>query len=287
MIIASIDVGIKNLAICIVDVKVDKVIVLFWDIINLFEEKNMVCNQIITVKKEQCQCNNKAKFFKNEINYCKKHAEKSELKIPTSKLIKFKRLKLDELIELVKEYDMNFIGNENKKSLNEHIENFIKDNVLEYINQESASEMSLLEISISIKEKLDFYLKNYLEIIDLILIENQIGPLANKMCSIQGMLTQYFVLKDIKNIYFVSAVNKLKNFLSNKKQKTSYHERKKISIDITKNILDFVDFDKELFLNSKKKDDLADCFLQAIWYIQENNLNNYFFKLKEENLLKI
>ena len=245
----------------------------------------MICNQKNISKKIECNCNNKAKFFKNNENFCKNHANKSNYKIPTSNLLKYKRLKLDELLELVKEYEMDFTGNENKKSLFNHIEKFINESVLEFIYQESASEMSLLEISISIKKNLNLYLKDYLEKIDVILIENQIGPLANKMCSIQGMLTQFFVLNNISNIQFISAVNKLKNFLITK-QKTSYHQRKKISIEITKNLLNNLNIDQNMFCKHSKRDDLADCLLQAIWYIQENKINNLILNINSENLIK-
>ena len=178
---------------------------------------------------------------------------------------------------------MDFIGNENKKSLTNHIEKFIHENVFEYVNQEIASEMSLLEISISIKKNLIFHLNDYLEKIDVIIIENQIGPLANKMCSIQGMLTQFFVLNNISNIQFISATNKLKNFV---KQKTSYHERKKISIEITRNLLNNLNIEQDVFCKHSKKDDLADCLLQAIWYIQENKINNLILNIINENLIK-
>ena len=91
------------------------------------------------------------------------------------------------------------------------------------------------------------------------------------MNAIQGMLTQYFIMKNMENIFFVSAANKLKMFIDNKK--TTYSERKKLSIDITKKLLekmggDNINKDKItlMFNKHKKKDDLADCFLQAIWY---------------------
>jgi hypothetical protein len=106
--------------------------------------------------------------------------------------------------------------------------------------------------------------------IDYILIENQIGPIANRMNSIQGMLTQYFIMKGLYNIKYVSASNKLKNLIE---KNTSYSERKKQSILIAKDILIQKNIDKkyiDFFESHSKKDDLADSLLQALWFIKEN-----------------
>jgi len=98
------------------------------------------------------------------------------------------------------------------------------------------------------------------------MIENQISPIANRMKTIQGMIAQYFIMRneDI-NIDFVSASNKLKKFINNN-EKTTYNERKKLSIVKCLELLqtrtefnEWVDF----FGHHKKKDDLADSFLQG------------------------
>ena len=46
-----------------------------------------------------------------------------------------------------------------------------------------------------------------------VLIENQISPIATRMKTLQGMLTQYYIdhLENV-DITFVSSVNKLKQF---------------------------------------------------------------------------
>ena len=84
-------------------------------------------------------------------------------------------------------------------------------------------------------------------------------------------------MKNMNNILFVSATNKLKEFIDNKK--TIYSERKKIGIEETKKLLlkmdnDNISKDKiiEMFHSHKKKDDLADCFLQAIWYKRKEEM---------------
>jgi hypothetical protein len=103
---------------------------------------------------------------------------------------------------------------------------------------------------------------------DEVIIENQIGPSAIRMKNIQGMITMYFIQKGSEVVYWNSG-NKLR-FM---KMKTTYKERKKLSILITNCII------KEFYpthdiSKHKKKDDLADCFLQIIDYlVKKGELN--------------
>jgi len=136
--------------------------------------------------------------------------------------------------------------------------------------------INLIDIRISIKENLDRLNTFVFSDIDIVLIENQIGPIANRMNCIQGMISQYLIMKDMNNIQFISAANKLKFFIGNKK--TTYCERKRIGVEVTKQLLvrnddNNVNKDKitDLFNKHKKKDDLADCFLQGIWYLLDNS----------------
>jgi hypothetical protein len=48
--------------------------------------------------------------------------------------------------------------------------------------------------------------------IDTVVIENQISPIANRMKTVQGMITQYFLMRgvDKRRIIYFSAVQKLK-----------------------------------------------------------------------------
>ena len=90
------------------------------------------------------------------------------------------------------------------------------------------------------------------------------------MKTIQGMIAQYFIMRnDAISIEFVSASNKLKDH--NAALKTSYGERKKLGIQhcletITNNI-HYTSWET-FFKNHLKKDDLADSFLQGIWFIE-------------------
>ena len=104
------------------------------------------------------------------------------------------------------------------------------------------------------------------EHVDVVLIENQIGPLASKMKAIQGMVLQYWLMRDAK-VECISSCNKLKLFHEGK---TTYAERKKMSIHFTKLLLKLNDLDDSKFMAHKKKDDLADTFLQGVWYFNNN-----------------
>jgi hypothetical protein len=106
-----------------------------------------------------------------------------------------------------------------------------------------------------------------------VIIENQIGPSAIRMKNIQGMITMYFIQKGSEVVYWNSG-NKLR-FM--KKNKSTYKERKKLSILITNCIV------KEFYPNHdiskhKKKDDLADCFLQLLDYlVKKGELNENIY----------
>jgi len=277
--VLSIDVGIKNLAICIInisqieDINKYKFFIEKLEIINLIEENKGICNiEILDKNKKIVCCNKPAKFIKNNCYYCKSHASNNqEFILPTSEFNKIKRLKLDELVKLCQDYDISY-SKKSKVYLLETLDNFIKNKVFENIGQVKCNEVSLIDISKAIRDKLDKFLLN-ISNLDYVLIENQISPIANRMNCIQGMLTQYFINKDIFNIQYISAINKLKEFIGD--DKLNYNERKKKSIVITKDILNQVEMnlpDKEeiikYFLKSKKQDDLADCFLQCLWFIK-------------------
>ena len=120
--------------------------------------------------------------------------------------------------------------------------------------------------------------------IDMMIIENQISTLASRMKTLQGMITQYFIMKHVERIEFISASCKLKLFTDVSLDTTStdetmpcvdastYADRKKSGITVCRSLGEISrkrnsDYAKwmPVFENHKKKDDLADCFLQGLW----------------------
>tara|TARA_Y100000768_G_C23983313_1_gene687182 strand:- start:2097 stop:2882 length:786 start_codon:yes stop_codon:yes gene_type:complete len=255
--IISIDVGIKNLAYCLIEYIKNDYTILNWDVINLCDDPNIKCMQHLKKK----PCCKKATFYKLENYYCNTCAKKYKFFIPVTTYLKTqKKISYKKLQDIVKEANISFM----KDSSKDELLKLISDNCLTPIQNKSANDINLIELGKSIKKNIDLIPELYT--VDKVLIENQVSPIANRMKTLQGMIAQYYIMKNITDIEFISASNKLKSFVSNK---TTYAERKKISVEITKNILKEKDLlDKlEYFNNHKKNDDLADAFLQVLWYI--------------------
>jgi len=275
--ILSFDVGIKNLAYCYLEYKDAKIDIIEWDIINICREKHWVCK---CKKKNKEICNKQAKYFKNDIYYCKIHAKNNKFLIPTeeinkiNKKIKKKKISLKALIEFSHKNELfgtlQLKGIRKKYSKDElisNVENFIDNKYLNYIEKINTNSLNMIDCGKLLKNHLD---KNFgKKEIDKIIIENQIGPLALRMKMLQGMITQHFIEKGYNDIEFINASNKLKEFLN--KKKTTYNERKKLGVEVTRNYInnhELLQKWTDLYNKHSKKDDLADSFLQALWYIK-------------------
>lgn len=117
-----------------------------------------------------------------------------------------------------------------------------------------------------------------------VVIENQLGSNATRMMILQGMITMYFTAHLSKPIIaHVSSSHKLKYAVSilphahqtKEREKTTYKEHKQNAVLYCEQILEmhnqsqtqmFKDLKKNK-ADEKKRDDLADCFLQGLWYL--------------------
>jgi len=264
--ILSFDVGIKNLAYCLLEVNNGILIIHDWKILDLCNENNNFC----------CKCNisdKPAKYFKNNFFYCKYHAKKEQFRVPTDQdnFNIIKKYTLTKLKEKALEYDISH-NQIKKEELLDKIKFYLDLNFFDIKKEEKADDFNTVELGISLKknlDKIDFSLSS----INYILIENQISPIANRMKTIQGMLTQYFIMKNFNHIEFISSQNKLKYFLCEKN--TTYNQRKKLGIETCKNLLIKHNLNNIEFFNKyNKKDDLADSFLQGYYFFIHNKYLN-------------
>ena len=283
--ILSIDVGIKNLAFCLF-VKSENNIhftIKKWDIVNIAEQHTYKC--CFTSKNKIC--NSEAKYKKNNLFFCLKHSKKHEFLIPTNELKPtfLNKQKLQKLHEIANKYNITHDNPIKKVDLLSLINEYIHNTCFEEIKNTNASNVDLINIGINIMHKFND-LFNEEDSIDYVIIENQISPIANRMKTIQGMIVQYFIMSKINvdNIEFISAANKLKDCIP--KEKTNYTERKKLGIAHCLEILQTnIHFNERIdfFNNHKKKDDLADSFLQGMWFIKNKIANNIINENKKQD----
>jgi hypothetical protein len=272
----SIDVGIKNLSFCLFDIhspdqKSNHLKVITWDNIDLSEKTESKCIEI----DKNGLCDKPAKFTKDGKCFCLKHSKKQEFLQPTTDLKPsyINKQKIQNLIDIADKYKIKYENPPKKHNLVALINDFITNNCFTAIAKTNACKVDLVTIGRNIQTKFDEILCDHLSSIETIIIENQIGPIANKMKTIQGMISQYFIMKNNNiQIEFISASNKLKDYLpKEKEEKLDYKQRKKLGIQTCLEIIttDFRFKDWETFFNKhQKKDDLSDCFLQGMWFIK-------------------
>ena len=114
---------------------------------------------------------------------------------------------------------------------------------------------------------------------EVICIENQPALKNPVMKTVQMILYSYFMIegatKDtpVSEVHMINARNKLKVYKGPEvecKFTDKYKKNKYLSVEYTKNmILEEDNKFIELFTESKKKDDLADAYLQGIYFIEK------------------
>lgn len=145
------------------------------------------------------------------------------------------------------------------------------ENAME-IKKRKVKSVTIQELNTKLIKKMDSMPQ--LSDIDIVLIEQQ--PSKNPtMKNLSFMLNSYFIIRGmidkqrIQKVIFVSAKNKLKGKADKDKLKT-YKDRKKMSIEVCRNTLNEKNSELVDFFNGHfKKDDLADCFLQGMYYIEQ------------------
>jgi Mitochondrial resolvase Ydc2 / RNA splicing MRS1 len=127
-----------------------------------------------------------------------------------------------------------------------------------------------------------------------VILENQMSNVASRMKTIQGELTMYFLMRFPEaHIEFISSKNKLKGYeptttslvttvdqmsrvteerIHRLSEHEKYQQHKRDAVLYTQQWMNKYPLMKvwePYMLESKKKDDLCDCFLQGMWYMSE------------------
>lgn len=285
--ILTFDVGIKNLAFCLVrydennknNVNILKhITIIDWDIIDV-STKHLYCHEI---KNKRAICNSIAKYYSlknitnnhddpnNFIGYCKKHwkniTQNNKLKNKTN-IIKCYNISSNPI------YKDNF---------NTQIERLLTKLELFYQN-------IICNIYYDINENFTDIIKYKIQNIK-IYIENQPVFKNPIMKTISIVIYTFFLMKKITNpdiiesINFISPMDKTKKTFINKisnlldikfniEDLHKYDKRKEFAINITNNIINsikhqlFTIISINKYILSKKKDDYADTLLYVLYIL--------------------
>ena len=270
--ILSIDVGMKYLAYCLFDCGDDQKLCLSsWGILDLCGQVRHKCSGKLSNDKP---CTKTGRLHKNGKYFCKIHAKRANYKIPTNNLTPklLVRQRVKGLKTICENMSIPLPKKVRKADCLELIHKELSANYLEFVPRVDARSVSLVEFGYRIKENFNTLLGDL--VLTHVLVENQVGPLAIRMKIIQGMITQHFIERGCTSIQTISPANKLKGVLGANK-KTTYAQRKKLGVSETKRLIAqkaSMNEWLEVFNAHKKRDDLADAFLQGIWFLRENVL---------------
>ena len=255
--IVSFDIGIRNLAYCVLEgTNRSDVKIVDWNIIDLLSEQ-------AGVESTRCHKCNAAASWTNAadgIAACTKHKPKGGKKVTKKELTARTTESLQEELRKLKQEVPT-----TKAKCVALLFTYIRQHVwLRCVK--SAHNGSILDMSPSIVASMDKRTASW-KGSDLIAFENQMD---RRMFAVQGMLHMYYTCRGFK-CEGVSASHKLTNMLTIDDVTNSYKGRKKTGIAHATTLVP--DVWRAHLLAHPKKDDLADSFLQGLWVLEHHHSN--------------
>lgn len=273
--IVSFDVGIKHLAYCSLDPSGH---IHAWNVLNLVSEEPVLTCSL---------CTRKAVFRHDQVCFCKQHATKSkDWMLPITGLGSMTKQQLVDLL-VAKAWPV-------PEGSKETVVKALQGKMLAAVRplkKVGAGEVSLIEVGRRMVLILDQVSISWN--VGAVLIENQISPIANRMKTLQGMLTAYFLMRfPLAAVHYISSGNKLRTEGAEPggkpEEKRSYKENKELGIRRCREALatqgETVSDNRSVGALQKdvggdwlaffdawpgKKDDLADSYLQGVWWLSK------------------
>lgn len=292
--ILSFDVGIVNLAFCIIKKNNDNNTfeILDWNIINIDNDKK-TCEFL---NKKNAICGKNAKFQCVKSYYCATHAKKHNItlleeKCDESILCNSKKetqKKPCGKSGCIKIIDSAYFKDKIycEKHLTQEKKIYLKENGPVKLKSQNSNYQNIQKLSSILYQKLDEKKETFLDV-DYVLIENQPSLINPTMKTISSLIYGYFLLrgvidkpndklnKKISEIRFISPQNKLKINSKTKEildkdnfetKRQEYVMTKDLGKKYCKSLIQDTKF-TEFLTTHKKQDDLCDSFLQGFYFL--------------------
>lgn len=299
--ICSWDVGVKNLSYCILSQNNGSYSICDWDNLNVIDDMPVsTCSQLA---KNNKPCKSRAKFVGTvngtQMVFCAKHSKvypslvKDRLEqiescfdnpCPLDKrccyVLKQKQVPCGKKAHCVSN-NGEYLCNVHRKL---RIKQQQKDLQLTEIKRVNANKFPIDQLKIKLFKLLDS--KPQLLQVDQMIIENQPTFKNPRMKSISNALFDYFVLRGIVDkmktnsiitkVKFICPSNKLKvdenntlRTLSKTDDGEKYKMTKALAVQYCKQMIANDKKNLEFLLAAPKKDDLSDCYLQGVHYLNQ------------------
>lgn len=275
--VLSFDVGVRNLAYCIIDKNNDDFKIEKWDLIDLVDDR-LVCEHVL---RNNRKCGKIGKFTvfdinKNSLSCCKAHKKNYEYSA-----VQNEKLKCDKCGEKSKMSDPTYKIGWCEKHCEKLSKQYFKDFKPKKITGQYCKQQPIQTLT----KKMYTILDTYPEMLNVndVLIENQPSLINPMMKTIASVLYGYFVIRGlvdkdrtkstIENIYFKSPSNKLKINQTVTKKQLGGAENKRDEYVVTKELGKlYCDTlikasEKKMLENRQKTDDMCDAFLQGFQYL--------------------
>lgn len=293
--ICSWDVGVKNLAYCIlrenINPKKSKYTIIDWGIINLLDEEIIICGES---QKNDLPCGKNATHTGEKLvdgklvkkGYCGRHKScyNTNDNFPACKNADVTCDFFNPKKETCCGKPAKFYIDEEKQSgyCTVHMKRY-KDGKVSKIKKKKCNSISIQTLIINLIKKLDAY-PQLLQVTKII-IENQPSMKNPRMKTIASALFTYFTMRGlidkkdnspIDEVLFMCPSNKLKvdedntiKILSKAEDGQKYKLTKSLGIKYCKQLIKNDKKNLELLLTFKKKDDMCDSFLQGCYYLSK------------------
>jgi hypothetical protein len=246
----SFDIGIRNLAYCILEGTNRKNLkITHWDLIDILAESaghdKPLCHK----------CKKPACWLMKETYACTRHKTKGGTALTKSSLNKKEKEELTSMATPLA------ISGTTKKELVDKLYTHFSENSWKRCVK-SAKQGSVVDLANPIATSLESR-KSIWKGADLVVFEQQ--PDKRMLC-VQSMMHMWFVCQGFR-CKGVSAVHKLTNIITLEDDTHSYKGRKKTGIVHTLELAPTKQW-KDYMMKHPKRDDLCDAFLMAVWVLE-------------------